>query len=119
MNSPPKQSIYDTIVIGSGPAGRDLSLDLARKGLSVALIEEELVGGDCAYWACIPSKALLRPPEALNEAKHIEGASEAVNGNTVRAQSVFARRDRYVDNWDDTKMQRSLEGKGIKVIHGW
>ncbi len=115
---PERESIYDTIVIGSGPAGRAASLDLAKNGLSVALIEVELVGGDCAYWACIPSKALLRPPEALDEAKHIEGASQAVNGNTVNVQSVFARRDRFVDNWDDTNMERSLEDGGVKVIHG-
>jgi dihydrolipoamide dehydrogenase len=66
----------------------------------------------------MPSKALLRPPEALNEARHIEGASQAVNGNTVRVESVFARRDRFVDNWDDMDMQRSLEQRGVKVLHG-
>lgn len=76
------------------------------------------MGGDCAYWACVPSKALLRPPEALNEAKHIEGASQAVNGNAVHFDSVFTRRDKFVDNWDDTNMQRSLEQRAIKVIHG-
>lgn len=112
------ESVYDVVVIGSGPSGRTASTNLARNGLSVALIEAELVGGDCAYWACVPSKALLRPPEALNEAKHIEGASEAVNGNTVRVQSVLARRDRFVDNWDDANFQRSLEREGIKIIRG-
>jgi pyruvate/2-oxoglutarate dehydrogenase complex dihydrolipoamide dehydrogenase (E3) component len=66
-------------VIGSGPSGRTVSLRSAKNGLSVALIENELVGGDCHYWACIPSKALLRPNEALIEANEVEGSKEAVN----------------------------------------
>ena len=60
---------YDAVVLGSGPSGRTLSLRLAKNSFTVALVENELVGGDCAYWACIPSKALLRPPEALTEAE--------------------------------------------------
>jgi pyruvate/2-oxoglutarate dehydrogenase complex dihydrolipoamide dehydrogenase (E3) component len=115
---PESESVYDAIVIGSGPSGRTASVDLARNGLSVALIEAELVGGDCAYWACVPSKALLRPPEALNEARSIEGAAQAIEGRPVNARSVLARRDRFVDNWDDANMQKSLEKKGVKVIHG-
>lgn len=110
---------YDVIVIGSGPSGREASAELAKNRFSVALIEAELVGGDCAYWACVPSKALLRPPEALNEAKHIEGAAEAVGSNPVDINSVFARRDKSVDNWDDTNMQRALEKQGIRVIHAY
>jgi pyruvate/2-oxoglutarate dehydrogenase complex dihydrolipoamide dehydrogenase (E3) component len=115
---PENESVYDAIVIGSGPSGRTASVDLARDGLSVALIEAELVGGDCAYWACVPSKALLRPPEALNEAKSVEGAAQAVEGRSVDARSVLARRDRFVDNWDDADMQKSLEKRGVRVLHG-
>ena len=63
---------YDVVVIGSGPSGRTVSLRLAKNRLSVALVESELVGGDCTYWACIPSKALLRPPEALTEARKVD-----------------------------------------------
>lgn len=109
---------YDAIVIGSGPAGRTASAELTRAGFSVALIESELVGGDCHYWACVPSKALLRPSEALEEAAHIEGASQSVGSRPVSTQAVFARRDRFVDNWVDEKMQRSLEKAGVTVIHG-
>ena len=118
MELPENELVFDAIVIGSGPAGRSVSADLVKNGLSVALIEAELVGGDCAYWACVPSKALLRPQEALNEAKHIEGASEAINGNAVNSESVFKRRDKFVENWDDTNFSRSLEQTGIKVTHG-
>ncbi len=118
MTTSENESIYDVIVIGSGPSGRTVSSHVAKSGMSVAMIEAELVGGDCAYWACVPSKALLRPPEALEQARHIEGSSEAVGGNLVRAQSVFARRDRFVDNWDDSNMTREYERQGVKVIHG-
>ncbi|HYZ59521.1 MAG TPA: FAD-dependent oxidoreductase, partial [Nitrososphaeraceae archaeon] len=72
---------YDIVVIGSGPGGRTVSLRSVKNGFSVALVESELFGGDCHYWACVPSKALLRPPEALTEARRVEGARQAVVGN--------------------------------------
>ncbi len=71
---------YDAVVIGSGPSGRTVALCLAKDSLTVALVENELVGWDCAYWACIPSKALLRPPEALNEAREADGSRQAAQG---------------------------------------
>ncbi|HYT01384.1 MAG TPA: FAD-dependent oxidoreductase, partial [Candidatus Acidoferrum sp.] len=58
------ERIYDVVVIGAGPPGWTASIRLAKTGMSVALVENELVGGECNYWACVPSKALLRPPEA-------------------------------------------------------
>jgi pyruvate/2-oxoglutarate dehydrogenase complex dihydrolipoamide dehydrogenase (E3) component len=85
---------YDVVVIGSGPSGRTVSLRSAKKGFSVVLIESELVGGDCHYWACIPSKALLRPPEALTEARHVEGAKQAASG-PLSVESILARRFNY------------------------
>ena len=72
---------YDVVVIGSGPSGRTFSLRLAKNQLSVALVESELVGGDCHYWACIPSKAILRPAEALTEAQKVEGSKQATQGS--------------------------------------
>lgn len=108
---------YDVIVIGSGPAGRTVSLRSAKNGLSVALIEDELVGGDCHYWACIPSKALLRPPEALLEANGVEGSRQAVN-DELSILSVLDRRDNFVDHWKDDKVQAMLEKSGVKVLHG-
>ena len=70
---------YDAVVLGSGPSGRTVAQRLAKNS-SVALVENELVGGDCAYWACIPSKALLRPPGALTEAKEVDGSRQAAQG---------------------------------------
>ena len=75
--------------------------------MSVALVENELVGGECHFWACIPSKALLRPPEALTEAHEVEGAKQAVHGR-LSAESVLSRRDRFADQWDDSIRLKDL-----------
>jgi len=112
-----QEQIYDIIVIGSGPSGRELSLHSTKNGFSVALIESELVGGDCAYWACVPSKALLRPPEALDEARQVDGARQAVVGN-LGVESVLKRRDFYVDNWDDHNLTKMMEEGGVHIIRG-
>lgn len=108
---------YDIVVMGSGPSGRTVSLRLAKNGFSVALMESELVGGDCHYWACIPSKALLRPPEALAEARQVEGARQAAVGN-LGVESVLARRDAFVDHWDDSKLTSKIEQSGVHILRG-
>jgi pyruvate/2-oxoglutarate dehydrogenase complex dihydrolipoamide dehydrogenase (E3) component len=108
---------YDIVVIGSGPSGREVSLHSAKNGFSVALIESKLVGGDCAYFACVPSKALLRPPEALEEARQVEGARQAVAGN-LGIESVFSRRDTFVDHWDDAKLTNMVEEGGVHILRG-
>ena len=108
---------YDVVVIGSGPSGRTISLRSAKKGFSVALIESELVGGDCHYWACIPSKALLRPPEALTEARQVEGAKQAASG-LLSVESILARRDTFVDSWNDSKLAGKLMENAVHVIRG-
>ena len=108
---------YDVIVLGSGPSGRTVSLRTVKNGLSVALVEDELVGGDCHYWACVPSKAMLRPPEALTEAREIEGAKQALTGQ-LGVEAVINRRDGFVDHWNDVKVQGKLEKSGVKVVHG-
>lgn len=113
-----KETEYDVIVIGSGPSGRTVSLRSVKNELSVALVENELVGGDCHYWACIPSKAILRPPEALSEAQQVGGASQAVNDYGLSVDSVFSRRDAFVDYWEDSKISEMLGKSGVKVIHG-
>ena len=108
---------YDIVVIGSGPGGRTVSLRSVKNGFSVALVQSELFGGDCHYWACVPSKALLRPPEALTEARRVEGARQAVVGN-LGVESVLERRDSLVDHWNDARVMKSLAETGIHVMHG-
>ena len=108
---------YDVVVIGAGPPGWTASIRLAKTGMSVALVENELVGGECNYWACVPSKALLRPPEALTEASEVEGAKQAVHG-LLSAESVLSRRNKFVDNWDDSNMKAMVEKAGVVVVRG-
>ncbi|EFG78460.1 pyridine nucleotide-disulfide oxidoreductase [Mycobacterium parascrofulaceum ATCC BAA-614] len=83
----------------------------------MALVERELVGGECRHWGCIPSKAMLRPVLALADARRVEGAREAVIGS-LSASGVFARRDRFVTNWDDTPMADAVAGMGIDLFRG-
>ena len=90
---------------------------MAKNGISVVLVENELVGGECHFWACIPSKALLRPPEALTEANEVEGAKQAVHGR-LSAESVLSRRDRFADQWDDSKVRGTLEKGGVVIVRG-
>lgn len=98
--SGPAESLYDVIVIGTGPIGQTVAGRARAAGLSVAAVERELVGGECSYWACIPSKAMLRPVVAVADARRVAGARKAVTG-PVDASAVFARRDGYVTDWDD------------------
>src|SRR5260370_16418468 len=85
---------YDVVVIGAGPVGENVAARIRRGGLSAAVVASELVGGECSYWACIPSKALLRPPAALAEARAVDGARQAITGE-LSAEAVFARRTRF------------------------
>jgi pyruvate/2-oxoglutarate dehydrogenase complex dihydrolipoamide dehydrogenase (E3) component len=108
---------HDVIVIGAGPAGEVCAGRAAGEGLDVALVERELVGGECAYWACMPSKALLRPAELLAEVGRVPGAKEAVTGR-LDAAAVLARRDEVIHDLDDAAQLPWVKDRDITLYRG-
>ena len=107
----------DVVILGAGPIGQNAAERARAAGLRVAVVERELVGGECSYWACVPSKALLRPVLALSDVRRVDGAREAVTGS-IDPAGVFGRRNRYVSNWDDTGQADWVAGIGATLVRG-
>ncbi|MHC3458814.1 dihydrolipoyl dehydrogenase family protein [Streptomyces flavovirens] len=117
MTDAVKKTEYDVVVIGAGPVGENVADRTRAAGLSTAVVESELVGGECSYWACMPSKALLRPVVARADARKVPGLSGAVRG-PLDADAVLAFRDEETSHWKDDGQVSWLDGIGAVVHRG-
>ena len=107
----------DVVVIGAGPAGENVAGRVGAAGLEVAIVERHLIGGECSFYACMPSKSLLRPADAVDEARRIPGAAEAITGR-LDVPAVFARRDEVIHDFDDSGQLPWLDERGVEVVRG-
>jgi pyruvate/2-oxoglutarate dehydrogenase complex dihydrolipoamide dehydrogenase (E3) component len=112
-----ENTTYDVVVIGAGPVGENVADRVVQGGLTAAVVERELVGGECSYWACMPTKALLRSATALRAARRLPGAREAVTGD-LDAAAVLRRRDSFASNWSDNGQVSWLDSAGIALYRG-
>ncbi|MGW1545261.1 dihydrolipoyl dehydrogenase family protein [Streptomyces sp. NPDC002309] len=112
------QSIaYDVVVLGAGPVGENVADRTRAAGLTTAIVESELVGGECSYWACMPSKALLRPVTARADARRVPGLRQLVQGD-LDVTAVLAHRDRFTSHWKDDGQVAWLDGIGADLHRG-
>ncbi|KAK5701069.1 Pyridine nucleotide-disulfide oxidoreductase, dimerization domain [Elasticomyces elasticus] len=119
------QHKWDVVILGGGPTGQTAAVRIAGAGLSVLLVERELAGGECQNWACVPSKALLRPLEIASDARAVGGIQEALatkhgkgKSDVIDLQGLWGFRDRATFNWNDTGNSEMLERLGVVVVHG-
>src|ERR1700761_9219902 len=105
---------YDVIVIGAGPTGENVADRAVKGGLTAVIVESELVGGECSYWACMPSKALLRPADVVAEAAAVRG----VAGARLNPAEVLARRDGFAHGWKDDAQVDWLNAAKIELVRG-
>ena len=110
---------FDVVTVGGGVGAVAASRRLASAGLSVALVEDRLVGGECRYWACNPTRALIRPIEVLSLAKAVPGVREAISGDGLDIAAVFAKRDALIEDLSDQSRVSSLQQAGVTVLHGF
>src|SRR5450631_2865228 len=108
---------FDVVVVGAGPAGENVAGRVVDGGLTAAIVERELVGGECSYWGCIPSKTLIRPGDVLAAARRVPGAAEAVTGR-IDVEKALAQRDYMTSDWDDSGAVPWLESKHIELVRG-
>jgi dihydrolipoamide dehydrogenase len=108
---------YDVVVLGAGTTGENVADRAVKGGLSAVIVESALVGGECSYWACMPSKALLRPGQALEDAMSVSGSREAVTGK-LNVSAVLKRRDYFTSNWNDSGQVEWLRNAKVDLIRG-
>jgi len=113
----PAELTTDVVTIGGGPAGEVAAGRVADRGLDTVLVERELVGGECSYWGCIPSKTLVRPGDVIAAARRVPGAASTVVGPPDVA-AALARRDYMTSSWDDAGQERWLADHGIRLVRG-
>ena len=108
---------FDVIVLGAGPPGENVAGRVVEHGLTAAIVEPELVGGECSYWACIPSKTLLRPGHVIAAARRVPGAAEAITG-TIDVRAALAQRDYMTSSWNDEGQLPWLDERHIELVRG-
>jgi dihydrolipoamide dehydrogenase len=108
---------FEVVVLGAGPAGEVCAGRLGEAGIEVAIVEPHLIGGECSFYACMPSKALLRPGELLAEVRRIPGVAEAVTGD-LDVPAVLERRDEIIHGLDDSHMEPWLSDRGVTLVRG-